>query len=47
MVKWQHLGKRGKAVNQELVGPNYWVCCWFNLKPWASDSLSASAPQSQ
>lgn len=26
MVKWQNLGKWEKAVNKELVGPNYWFC---------------------
>lgn len=45
MVKWQHLGKWEKAVNKEPVGPNYWFCCWFDLKPWATGSLSASAIQ--
>lgn len=46
MVKWQHLSKWEKAVNKELVGPNNWFCCCFELKPWARGSLSASAIQS-
>lgn len=46
MVRCQNLGKWEKAVNKELVSLNYWFCCRFDLKPWTSGNLSASAIQS-